>query len=186
MRGSRSFSYSASLAWTWTSAPTRSSSAHGPIGQPGAVPHAGVEVLGRDAGLVEDADAVVQQRDQHPVDDEAGRVVAADRRLAERRAELERASRRSSSDVRSARTISTSGISGAGLKKCMPTARSGRSSTEAISVTLSAEVFVARIASGRTDLLQLAEELVLHLRGPRTPLRSRRRTRRGRRGRSSC
>ena len=34
MRGSRSFSYSASLACTCTSAPTRSSSAHGPIGQP--------------------------------------------------------------------------------------------------------------------------------------------------------
>ena len=34
IRGSRSFSYSASLACTCTSAPTRSSSAHGPIGQP--------------------------------------------------------------------------------------------------------------------------------------------------------
>ena len=52
--------------------------------------------------------------------------------------------------MRSARTISTSGISGAGLKKCMPTARSGRSSTDAISVTESAEVFVARIVSART------------------------------------
>ena len=46
----------------------------------GAVLHAGVEVLGRHARLVEHADAVVQQRDQHPVDDEARRVVAADRR----------------------------------------------------------------------------------------------------------
>ena len=34
MRGSRVFSYSASEAWTWTSIPTRSTSAHGPIGQP--------------------------------------------------------------------------------------------------------------------------------------------------------
>ena len=49
----------------------------------------------------------------------------------------------------SAWTISTSGISGAGLKKCMPTTRSGRVVAAAISVTESAEVLVARIASGR-------------------------------------
>ena len=54
-----------------------------------AVLHAGVEILGRDPGLVEHAHAVVQQRDQHTVDDEAGRVGAADRRLAELRAEGE-------------------------------------------------------------------------------------------------
>ena len=49
----------------------------------------------------------------------------------------------------SARTISTSGISGAGLKKCIPTTRSGRSVAAAISVTESAEVLVASTASGR-------------------------------------
>ena len=54
-----------------------------------------------------------------------------------------------SSAVSSARTISTSGISGAGLKKCMPTTRSGRVVAAAISVTESAEVFVASTASGR-------------------------------------
>ena len=46
-----------------------------------AVRHRLVEILGRDAGLVEHADAVVQERDQDPVDDEARRVVAADRLL---------------------------------------------------------------------------------------------------------
>ena len=44
--------------------------------------------------------------------------------------------------------ISTSGISGAGLKKCMPTTRSGDEVADAISVTESAEVFVASTASG--------------------------------------
>ena len=53
-----------------------------------------------------------------------------------------------SSPVSSARTTSTSGISGAGLKKCMPTTRSGAAVAEAISVTDSAEVFVASTASG--------------------------------------
>ena len=55
-----------------------------------------------------------------------------------------------SSDVSSARTISTSGISGAGLKKCIPTTRSGVDVAEAISVTESADVLVASTASGRT------------------------------------
>ncbi len=53
------------------------------------------------------------------------------------------------SELSSARTISTSGISGAGLKKCMPTMRSGVDVAEAISVTESADVFVASTASGR-------------------------------------
>ena len=41
-------------------------------------------------------------------------------------------------------------MSGAGLKKCMPTTRSGDEVAAAISVTESAEVFVARMQSGRT------------------------------------
>ena len=40
-------------------------------------------------------------------------------------------------------------MSGAGLKKCMPTTRSGVEVAEAISVTESAEVFVASTASAR-------------------------------------
>ena len=111
--------------------------------------HRGVEILGRDARLVEHADAVVQQRDQHAVDDEARGVVAADRRLAKARPELGTAVSNGSSPVSSARTISTSGISGAGLKKCMPTTRSGVEVAAAISVTESADVFVASTASGR-------------------------------------
>ena len=86
----------------------------------GAVLHCLVEILGRHAGLVEDADAVVQERDQDTVDDEAGRVVAADRRLADGSPNANAVSNGSSA-VSSVRTISTSGISGAGLKKCIPT-----------------------------------------------------------------
>ena len=70
------------------------------------------------------------------------------------------ASRREDS---SARTTSTSGISGAGLKKCIPTTRSGDDVAAAISVTDSAEVFVARTASGSADALELREELPLRL-----------------------
>src|SRR5690606_21442740 len=46
------------------------------------------------------------------------------------------------------RTSSTSFILCTGLKKCMPTTRSGWGTAVAISVTLSAEVFVAMMASG--------------------------------------
>ena len=43
-----------------------------PHGPAGAVRHRLVEILGSHAGLVQHADAVVQERDQHPVDDEPG------------------------------------------------------------------------------------------------------------------
>src|SRR6266576_2413585 len=48
----------------------------------GAVRHRLVEIFRCDACLVQDANAVVQQRDQDPVDDETRRVVAVDRLLA--------------------------------------------------------------------------------------------------------
>ena len=60
--------------------------AHRPAG---AVAHPGVQILRRHARLVEDTDAVVQERDQDAVDHEAGRVVTADRRLPDPRAERE-------------------------------------------------------------------------------------------------
>ena len=44
---------------------------------------------------------------------------------------------------------STSGILWTGLKKCIPTTRSGRDAAFAISVIGSVEVFDAKIASGR-------------------------------------
>src|SRR3712207_2697274 len=50
--------------------------------------------------------------------------------------------------VTTVRTISTSFMTGAGLKKCIPTTRSGRPLVMASSVTDRLEVFVARIVSG--------------------------------------
>jgi hypothetical protein len=53
-----------------------------------------------------------------------------------------------SSDERSAATTSTSFINTGGLKKCMPTTRSGWGTPAAISPIRSEEVLLARIASG--------------------------------------
>src|SRR3990172_6905822 len=55
----------------------------------GAEAHRPVEILGTDARLVEDAHAVVQERDEDAVDDEPRRVVAADRLLADAARELD-------------------------------------------------------------------------------------------------
>ena len=54
------------------------------------------------------------------------------------------------SEERSAATTSTSFISGGGLKKCMPTTRSGFGTPSAISVTRSEEVLLAKTGSGPT------------------------------------
>ena len=53
-----------------------------------------------------------------------------------------------SSLVSKPRTISISGMTGTGLKKCSPTTLSGRCVAEAISVIDSEDVLDARIASG--------------------------------------
>ena len=55
----------------------------GPIGQPAPFVIAASSDFRRHARLVEDAHAVVEQGDQHAVDDETGRVVARNRNLAE-------------------------------------------------------------------------------------------------------
>ena len=60
--------------------------------------------------------------------------------------------------VTTVRTISTRFCTGAGLKKCTPTTRPGRVLAVEISVTGSDEVLVARIASGRDDVVEAAEE----------------------------
>ena len=63
--------------------------------------------------------------------------------------------------MRSARTASTSGISGAGLKKCSPRQRSGRALAAAIAVTEMAEVLVASTASLAADAVERREQLTL-------------------------
>ena len=59
------------------------------------------------------------------------------------------------------RTISSSRITLAGLKKCVPITICGRDVAEAISSMFSVEVFEARIAPGLADLVELAEDLLL-------------------------
>ena len=58
-------------------------------------------------------------------------------------------------------TISTSGSTGAGLKKCIPMTRSGRLHAAAIDATERDEVFVARIASDATAAESLAKSACL-------------------------
>ena len=123
--------------------------AHRPAG---AVLHRRVEILGRHPRLVEDADAVVEQRDQHAVDHEP-RVCRGSGPASCRAAPRARVPTRTpASAVSSARTISTSGINGAGLKKCMPTTRSGVAVAAAISVTESADVLLASTARSRRSV----------------------------------
>ena len=59
------------------------------------------------------------------------------------------------------RTISSRRITFAGLKKCVPITEPGREVAEAISSMLSVDVLLARIASGRHDAIQLAEDFFL-------------------------
>jgi hypothetical protein len=59
---------------------------------------------------------------------------------------------RASSELSSPATTSTSSISAGGLKKCMPTTRSGPGTAEAIAVTESEDVLVASTALGPQTL----------------------------------
>ena len=65
--------------------------------------------------------------------------------------------------MRSARTTSTSGISGAGLKKCMPATRSGCASSAAIAPTEQRRRVRGQDRVGRADSLELREHRVLGL-----------------------
>ena len=112
----------------------------------------------------EPADAVDRRRvgdplGQHPqrlqregageaVGDEAGAVLGADRRAAHPPRRPRRSPSSASAEESAVATTSTSFISAGGLKKCMPTTRSGWGTPAAIAVTGSEEVLVARIASG--------------------------------------
>ena len=68
-----------------------------------------------------------------------------------------------SGSVTTVRTISTRFCTGAGLKKWTPMTRPGWALAVEISVTESDEVLVARIAVGRDDAVELAEDRLLDL-----------------------
>src|SRR3954453_22336170 len=165
VRGSRSFSQSASLACTCTSIPTRSTSSHGPIGQPAPCfmpasrsaggagpPPTPPPPASRSAGVPRASSSTRTQSFSSGI---RIRLTTKPGVSWQRigclpsRSPSAYAVSNASSEVRSARTISTSGMRGAGLKKCIPTTRSGVEVAPAISVTESAEVFVASTASGR-------------------------------------
>jgi hypothetical protein len=132
---------------------------HGPIGQPAPFVIAASSASGVTRASSSTRTQSFSSGIRMRLTTKPGRVVARNGDLAEA---LDDASAVStgSSDESSARTTSTSGISGAGLKKCIPTTRSGDDVAAAISVTDSADVFVASTAP-RGRSLELGEERAL-------------------------
>jgi hypothetical protein len=106
--------------------------------------HALIDVIaGCEARLIQ-PDRVREKGDEQEVDDEAAAVLGNDD------SPRARVSSSVSSLVAMLRTTSMSFITGAGLKKCVPITRSGRRVARAISMIGSADVLVARMASGPT------------------------------------
>ncbi len=86
------------------------------------------------------------------VDDETRRVERSGPAPCPTRSRRRRPDRSRVGAVVGAATTSTSGITGAGLKKCIPSTRAGRDVADAIAVTDSALVFVASsVSSGATS-----------------------------------
>ena len=111
--------------------------------------HRGVDVLAAGVARLVHADGVVEVAEQQRVGDEAGAVADGDRRSCRAAAANASTSSTTSGSVTTVRTTSTSFMTGAGLKKCMPTTLPGPPVRTAISVTDSDEVLVARMVSGR-------------------------------------
>ena len=123
--------------------------------------HGGVDVVAAGGAVLEHPHRVVEVREQQGVDDEAGPVLDLDRVLAAGAWRTSVTAAMVSSEAVSGRTISTSDIIGAGLKKWTPHTRSGRSVSTAISITGSVEVLVARMAPSLHHVVELGEELLL-------------------------
>ena len=99
------------------------------------------------------------ERTRTAVDDEAGRGPRVHRHLAPRLRGLVDDGPAVAGGVASPLTTSTSGSTGAGLKKCMPTTRPGCFRPAASAVIDSDDVFDARIASGATTTLSSRNNL---------------------------
>ncbi len=144
------------------STPTRSISSNGPIRKPPSI-RTMRSIVSMSA--IRSCSSRSASRPNGPVaavDEEAGPVAGADHGLAHRLAGRVRERERRSEDCSPA-TTSSSLISGAGLKKCMPTTRSGLLAAAAIAVTSSEEVLLASTQSALDDLRELRVELVLEL-----------------------
>ena len=126
----------------------------------GAEAHALVDVLGARRSLLEHAHRVVEHGDQDPVDDEAGRVAAGDGVLADLlRERVGRVERRVRGEL--AADDLDERQDRRGVEEVHPDDAVGPASTAAISVTESAEVFVASTVVRRDHGLDPREEVVL-------------------------
>ena len=106
--------------------PIRSMSASGPIGQPAPARSARSTSSGAAPVSSSIRTASLSMRDQQAVDEEARACPGTARPPCRGPAANASAVANASSSTTAVRTTSTSGISGAGLKKCRPTTRSGR------------------------------------------------------------
>ena len=118
--------WSTSAMASTVSRPMRSLSSSGPIGwlRPSFAPVS--MSSGRADALLQREARLAEHRDEDAVHEEAGRVLARRRRLAHLLGERARSASYVSSLVCTARTISTSFMSGGGFMKCIPMTRSGR------------------------------------------------------------
>ena len=136
-----------------------SSTAKMPIAMPKSV-SAPVDLLRRRAFLDEEL-RLVHVWEHQPVADEARPVADDDAELPQPLRERQRRRQHVERRSRGPRTISSSRITAAGLKKWRPTTDAGREVTEAIASMSSVDVFVARMQPGFAIAIELAEDLLL-------------------------
>ena len=116
--------------------------------EPPGRPNHFVDVGGGGCLLLEQAQRLAVEAAGDPVDDEARGGLHLSDFLAPSVGDARRPSSATPGSVCRPATTSTSRITGAGLKKCMPTTRDGIGVRAAISVTDSEEVLVASTQSG--------------------------------------
>ena len=129
-----------------------------------AEPADAVDLLERRDPLLQQPQRLEPERAVAAVDEEARAVGGVDHVLAHRLAGRRARPRAPPRRTARRRPPRAARISGAGLKKCMPTTRSGRWPPPAIAVTSSEEVFVASTQCSETIVLrQRGEQLALEL-----------------------
>ena len=106
-----------------TSSPMKSASSSGPIGWLSPIFAPVSMSSARADALLEGPHRLGEERHQHPVDDEARPVGRDDDAACRDRRRGRGSSSAVASDVAVPRTSSTSGMTGTGLKKCIPTKR---------------------------------------------------------------
>ena len=128
--------------------------------RPAIVTHRAINILRRGRALLQAQRRLVEVRHEQAVDQEAGTFLHHDRNLAQRLGERDQITTVSSS-VLSPLMISTSFITFAGLKKCIPIILCGRWVARPISEIESADVLLAKIVAFWADAVQLGKHLFL-------------------------